>query len=113
LSVAATTDPARLRYVAGRVFEGALIAGAWVALVIVVGAAFGIHLIAGTKGNPSISVLRIMAIGVPATYVVSSWGYVLLSLRKYLQLVIANASALLLAILLSALLIPALHARGG
>jgi len=69
--------------------------------------------IAGTKGNPSIPVLRIMAIGVPATYLVSSWGYVLLSLRKYVQLVAANASALLLAMLLSALLIPALHARGG
>jgi len=113
LSVAASTDRARLGYVAGRVFEGALIAGAWVALIVVVGAEFGIHVIAGTKGNPSIPVLRIMAIGVPATYLVSSWGYVLLSLRKYVQLVAANASALLLAMLLSALLIPALHARGG
>jgi O-antigen/teichoic acid export membrane protein len=54
-----------------------------------------------------------MGIGVTATFLVSSWGFVLLSLRLYRQLVIANLGALLLAILLSVILIPTLHARGG
>jgi O-antigen/teichoic acid export membrane protein len=113
LAVAASSDRARLRYVAGRVFEGAVIAGGWVAIVIVIGASFGIDIIAGAKGHPSIGALRIMGIGVTATFLVSSWGFVLLSLRLYRQLVLANVGALALAITLSVILIPALHARGG
>ena len=113
LAVAASNDRERLRYVAGRVFEGAAIAGGWVAVVIIVGARFGIEIIAGPKGYPSIGVLRIMGIGVTATFVVASWSFVLLSLREYRQLVLANVGAFALAITLSLILIPALHARGG
>ncbi|HEY3866347.1 MAG TPA: oligosaccharide flippase family protein [Solirubrobacteraceae bacterium] len=113
LAVAAANDPTRLRYVAGRVFEGAMIAGGWVMIIIEIGAGFGIDIIAGAKGQPSIGVLRIMGLGVTATFLVSSWGFVLLSLRLYRQLVLANLGALALAILLSAILIPTLHARGG
>jgi O-antigen/teichoic acid export membrane protein len=113
LAVAASNDRARLRYVAGRTFEGATIAGGLVALVIIIGAEFGIRFIAGPKGQPAIVVLRTMGIGVTATFVVASCGFVLLSLRQYRQLVIANLSALALAIALSLVLIPALHARGG
>lgn len=113
LAVAAENDLARLRFIAGRVFEGAVIAGGWVAIIIVVGAHFGIEVIAGAKGQPSVGVLRIMGIGVTATFLVSSWGFVLLALRLYRHLVIANLGALLLALALSAILIPTLHARGG
>jgi O-antigen/teichoic acid export membrane protein len=113
LAVAASGDHPRLRFVAGRVFEGAAIAGGWMALVLILGASFGIDIIAGAKGHPSIAVLRIMGIGVLATYLVASWGFVLLSLRMFRQLAIANGSALLLAIVLSVILIPTLHARGG
>jgi O-antigen/teichoic acid export membrane protein len=113
LAVAANSDVRRLRYVAGRVFEGALIAGGWVALILIIGARFGIDVIAGAKGHSSIGVLRIMGIGVTGTYLVASWGFVLLSLRLYRQLLLANAGALLLALLLSGILIPTLHARGG
>jgi O-antigen/teichoic acid export membrane protein len=113
LAVAASNDRERLRFVAIRVFEGAVIAGGWVAVVLIVGANFGIGIVAGAKGHPSIDVLRIMGIGVTATFVVSSWGFVLLSMRQYRQLVAANVGALVLAIALSLVLIPALHARGG
>jgi O-antigen/teichoic acid export membrane protein len=113
LAVAASSDPERLRYVAGRVFEGAVILGGWVAVVIVIGASFGIEVIAGAKGHPAIAVLRIMGIGVTATFIVSSWGFVLMSMRQYRQLVAANLSALMVAIVLSVTLIPALHAKGG
>jgi O-antigen/teichoic acid export membrane protein len=113
LALAAANDRERLRFVAGRVFEGAVVAGGWVAVVLIVGAGFGIDIVAGAKGHPSVAVLRIMGIGVTATFVVSSWGFVLLSMRQYRQLVIANLSALVLAIALSEVLIPRLHARGG
>ncbi|HTA11926.1 MAG TPA: oligosaccharide flippase family protein [Solirubrobacteraceae bacterium] len=113
LALAAANDRERLRFVAGRVFEGAVVAGGWVAVVLIVGARFGIDIVAGAKGHPSIAVLRIMGVGVTATFIVSSWGFVLLSLRQYRQLVMANLGALVLAIALSLVLIPALHARGG
>jgi O-antigen/teichoic acid export membrane protein len=113
LAVAATSDRERLRYVARRVFEGAVIAGGWVAIMLIIGAGFGIHIIAGAQGQPSVAVLRIMGIGVTATYVVASWGFVLLSLREYRQLVFANVGALVLAVTLSAILIPAFEAEGG
>ena len=113
LAVAAERDPARLRFVAGRVFEGAAIAGGWVAIILILGARFGIEVIAGSGAQPSVAVLRLMGIGVTATFVVASWGFVLLSLRQFRQLVLANLGALLLALALSAILIPQLHARGG
>ena len=113
LSVAAASDHERLRYVSGRVFEGAVIAGGWIAIIIIIGAGFGIQIIAGDAGKPSVAVLRIMGIGVTATFVVASWGFVLLSLRHYRALVIANVSALALALALSLILIPMLHAKGG
>ncbi len=111
LAVAAS-DLQRLRYVAGRVFEGGVIAGGWFAIVIVLGAGFAIDVVAGAEGQPAIGVLRIMGIGVTATFLVSSWGFVLLSLRMHRALVLANASALALALALSVILIPILHARG-
>jgi O-antigen/teichoic acid export membrane protein len=113
LAIAAEENRERLRFVAGRVFEGAVIAGGWIALVLVLGARFGIDIVAGSSGHPAIGVLRIMAIGVTATYIVSSWGFVLLALREYRRLALANLGALALAIALSVILIPALDAQGG
>ncbi|HWY90139.1 MAG TPA: oligosaccharide flippase family protein, partial [Solirubrobacteraceae bacterium] len=88
LAIAAASDPERLRYVAGRVFEGGVIVGGWFAIVIVVGAGFAIHVVAGAEGQPAIGVLRILGIGVTATFLVSSWGFVLLSLRMHRALVL-------------------------
>lgn len=113
LSVAAASDRARLRFVSGRVFEGAVIAGGLIALGLIVGASFGIRFIAGAKGVGAIPVLRIMALGVTATFIVASWGFVLLSLKRYRALVVANAVALVFALALSGILIPLFDAQGG
>jgi len=112
LAIAAARDRARLRYVSERVFEGSVIAGGLFAIAIIFGARFGIAVVAGVKGYPSIGVLRIMGIGMTATFLVSSWGFVLLSLRLLRALVIANAGILAAAVTLSLILIPTLHARG-
>ncbi|MFZ2049617.1 MAG: oligosaccharide flippase family protein [Solirubrobacteraceae bacterium] len=112
LAVAAG-EPERLRYVARRVFEGATILGGLFAIAIVIGAPFAIEFLAGAKEHEAIGVLRIMGIGVTATFLVASWGFVLLALHRHRSLVLANAGALLLAIILSLTLIPSLHARGG
>jgi O-antigen/teichoic acid export membrane protein len=113
LAVAAARDLERLRYVTGRAFEGGVMAGGWFAIVIVLGARFAIDVVTpGNEGQPAIGVLRIMGIGVTATFLVASWGFVLLSLRMNRALVLANFCAFVLAISLSVVLIPILHARG-
>lgn len=109
----ATRDPARLRYVSRRVFEGAVILGGLFAIAIVIGASFGIEVLTGSPRSPAVGVLRIMGIGVTATFLVASWGFVLLAMRMHRALVIANAIALTLAIALSLVLIPIFQARGG
>ena len=113
LAHAAEHDRVRLRYVAGRVFEGALLAGGLFSLAIVVGAEFGIDVIAGREGAPAVEVLRVLGIGISATFLVACLGFVLLSLRRYRDLMWANGLALLLALALSAVLIPSAGAVGG
>ncbi len=113
LAHAAQHDRVRLRYVAGRVFEGALLAGGLISLAIIVGAPFAIDVIAGDDGRPAVGVLRILGVGVSATFLVACLGFVLLSLRRYRELMLVNGLALALALTLSAVLIPAEGATGG
>jgi O-antigen/teichoic acid export membrane protein len=57
-------------------------------------------------------VLQILAIGMPATFLLATWAFALLSLRLYRELIIASATAVTLALILSATLIPWLGADG-
>jgi O-antigen/teichoic acid export membrane protein len=95
-----------------RLFEAGLIVGGCVALLAVVGAPFAIRVVGGSKFDASIAVLQTLGIGIPATYLVATWSFALLSLRRYRALMACNAIALTTALLLSALLIPAYGARG-
>ena len=114
LAHAATNDPVRMRYVSGRVFQGALLGGGLLSLAIIVGARFGIDYLVGTaeNGDPAIPVLRLLGVGIVATFLVASLGFVLLSLRLYRELILCNAGALTLSIVLSVLLVPADGAYG-
>jgi len=112
LAHAAANDPQRLRYAVGRVTEAALIAGAWFGLSMVLGAQFAIDVVAGDDGQRAVTVLRILGVGVTATFVVAAWGFVLLSRRRYVALLRSNAIAFSLAVALSVVLIPWLGARG-
>jgi O-antigen/teichoic acid export membrane protein len=113
LARAARDDVDRLRYALQRLFEGGLILGGWIALGLVVGAPFAIEVLGGASFDPSIAVLRILAVGVPATFLVATWGFALLSLKRYRELIVVNAMIVALAIVLCPLLIPAYGARGG
>jgi O-antigen/teichoic acid export membrane protein len=113
LAHAALNDSERLRYTVGRTTQAALIVGGFFALIIVIGAKFGIQIIGGDKFAPSVSVLRILGIGTLATFLVATWSFVLLSLKRYRELLIVNAGALALAIALSLIFIPWLGANGG
>jgi O-antigen/teichoic acid export membrane protein len=113
LAHAATNDPERMRYVLGRTTETALLIGGLVAIVILIGARFGIKIVGGDEFAPSASALRILSAGVWATYLTAIWSFALLSLQRYRQMVIANGLSLLLAVALSVILIPAVGADGG
>jgi O-antigen/teichoic acid export membrane protein len=110
---AAARDPERLRYAVGRVTEAGMIVGGAFAVIMVLGARFGIDLVAGAEAHDSIPVLRFMSIGVTATFLVAAWGFVLLSRQRYRELLVVNAAAFALAILLAVTLIPAFGAQGG
>jgi O-antigen/teichoic acid export membrane protein len=113
LAYAARHDDERLRYVAARVFQGGLLAGGWFALVLILGAPFAIAVVGGATAHPAVSVLQILGIGIMPTFLVASGGFVLLALRRHRELVVANATALALAIGLSLALIPPFGAKGG
>lgn len=106
-------DTRRFEYASGRLFELALLAGTWMVICIEVGAPFAIHVLAGHKAEPAITVLRIQGLAVVATFVAVACGFPLLTLRRYRAVLIVNLIALLLSPLLTVALVPALGARGG
>ncbi|MGO9322593.1 MAG: hypothetical protein ACLQBY_17580 [Solirubrobacteraceae bacterium] len=112
LARAARDDEDRLRYSLQRLFEGALVLGGWLSLCLVMGAPFAVSVLGGHKFAPSVGVLRILGAGVPATFLVATYSFALLSLRLYRQLIVVNALIVLTAVLLSVVLIPAGGAHG-
>ncbi len=110
----AWNDPPRLRYALQRLVEGSLILGAWFALCLVVGAPLAVHILdlGSHSFDPSIHVLRILGSAIPATFILATFSYALLSLHLYRQLLVANGVVIVLAIVLSAALIPPLGAEG-
>jgi O-antigen/teichoic acid export membrane protein len=112
LARAARDDPMRLRYVLQRTFEVAVIVGVGFALVTFVGAGFTIHVVAGATFDPSIAVLRIDSIAMLASFLVATWGFALLSLRRHGALMAANGISLAVALAAAGALIPPYGARG-
>jgi O-antigen/teichoic acid export membrane protein len=112
LARAARDDADRLRYALGRMTETALIVGLWFALVTFAAAPFAIDVVGGADFDPSVSVLRLLAIGLPATFTVAMLAFAILSTRLYRELIIANGITLALALALSGVLIPLEGADG-
>jgi O-antigen/teichoic acid export membrane protein len=110
----AWNDHERLRYAIDRLLRGALILGGWFSLCLVIGAPFVIHVLSLGSGRfaPSVPVLRILAPAIPATFVLATLAFALLSLQLFRGLLIANGLIIGLAILLSWLLVPQLGAEG-
>jgi O-antigen/teichoic acid export membrane protein len=109
---AARDDRSRLRYALQRLFEVSTIAGVWVGLALVVGAEVAIEIVAGEGFDRSVEVLQIMGASMLATFLISTWGFALLSLRRHAALLLANGLALLLAVGLTFALVPAEGAPG-
>ncbi|MEA2155985.1 MAG: hypothetical protein QOE11_2125 [Solirubrobacteraceae bacterium] len=106
LSRAARDDAQRLRYALGRLFEVAIIAGVAVASATALGAPFAVNLIGGAAAKPSADVLALLGIAMIGSFLVATWSYALLTLRRHLQLLLANLSALVVSVVLTVTLAP-------
>jgi O-antigen/teichoic acid export membrane protein len=110
LARAARDDRDRLRYAQQRIFEVALILGAWFSLSVILGARFAVDVVAGASSHASIGMLQILGIGIPATFLIATWSFALLSVREYRGLLIANGIAILVQV---GVTLPLASAHGG
>jgi O-antigen/teichoic acid export membrane protein len=112
LARAAQHDADRLRYATDRLYQAALTVGGGFCVAIAVGAEFGLEVVGGSKLDPAIPTLRLLAFGVPFTFLVATWAFTLLSLHAVKGLLVANATAVVVALGLSVALIPGHGAQG-
>ncbi len=109
---AARDDHERLGYATSKVTDTSLIAGVYIALSLIVTAPLAIRVLGGPGYGPAAPVLQIQALALLAGFLATTWSQTLLSLRMHGAILRASGVALLLAIVLSAALVPALGARG-
>ena len=112
LARAARDDLHRLAYASQRVFDVAVIGGAAIVLVLEVGAPLIMQILTGESAEPAVSALRIQAPALLATFIAVACGFVLLSLRRHRDLLVANLAPLALSIGLTLALVPPLGADG-
>ncbi|HEX3510469.1 MAG TPA: flippase [Solirubrobacteraceae bacterium] len=105
-------DRDRFESATSRIFELALIAGAWLVVCLEIGAPFGIHVLAAHKADPAIGVLRIQVVALLANFVGVACGISLLTLRRYREVLVSNIGALVISAVLTLALAPPLGARG-
>lgn len=113
LARAARDDRERLSYALTRLSEAMLIVGCWVALCVVLGAEFLIQVVAGPDFDASVPVLRLQGPALLGTFLVATWGYGLLSLRRHREILLCNLGALMITAALSVVLIESHGAKGG
>ena len=109
---AARDDPERLGYSLSRVFEVSLIAGAWVALSLSIGAPLAIEIMGGAQFEPAAPVLALQAVGLGATFVGSVWAFGLLSLHEHRTILGLTLGVLVAGTAILVLLIELDGARG-
>lgn len=93
-------------------FETAAVLGVGIAMLAVVGTPVAVGVVAGPGYEPSVAVLRILAVAIALSFLVATWGLVLLALRRHTALLVANGIAFVAAAGSSIVLIPSAHARG-
>jgi O-antigen/teichoic acid export membrane protein len=85
----------------------------WFGLCLGVGAEVAIDVVAGPGFEPSIEVLQILGVALVGTFLLATWGYSLLSLRRHRAILVGNLLALIVAAGAGAPLIVSEGARGG
>ena len=112
LARAARDDEERLGYGLQRIFEVALIVGTGMALALAVGAPFAIQVVAGPGFEDSVPVLRLQAVALITTFLVATWFMVLLSLKRYRDVLVASLLAAIVSITGTLAMVPSLGAEG-
>lgn len=112
LARAARDDDTRLAYALDRLWQILLLLGAGIALCTAVGAELAIDVVAGEDFSASAPVLQIQALALFAAFLVAVWGFALLSLSLYRSILVANALALAISVLLTLTLAPTYGAEG-
>jgi O-antigen/teichoic acid export membrane protein len=113
LARAARDDHERLAYVLQRLVEVTLIVGVALGLVLLLGADFIVHVLAGGKGvEPTIVVLQIQSLAIVTQFVGASWQYGLLAMHRHRALLLISAVGLAVSVCLTLGLVPALEAKG-
>jgi O-antigen/teichoic acid export membrane protein len=112
LARAERDDDDRFDYAMKRILELALLLGVWMAVCTTAGAKIAIDVIGGAEFADSVDVLRIQGLTLAATGVSVAAGYGLLTLRRYRVMLIMNAVALVVTVILTLILVPAMGAEG-
>jgi O-antigen/teichoic acid export membrane protein len=112
LARAARDDTGRLRYGLQKLFEVSALLGVLVSMCVAIGAQFAIDVVAGPAFQDSVPVLRLQALSLVTAFLVATWSFALLSLKKFTALLIPNAAATVAAAVLTLVLVPGLQAQG-
>ena len=113
LARAARDNRERLSYALTRLSQAMLIVGAWAALCVVLGAEVLIDVVAGPDFGPSVEVLQLQGPAILGSFLVATWGYGLLALKRHRAILVCNLVALTTASVLSVWLIDGHGANGG
>ena len=105
-------DHDRFAAAAGRLFELAVIVGAWMVVCVEIGADAAVRIIGGADAAPAAPVLRIQGFALVATFVVVACGFPLLAERRYREVLLANVVGLVASLVLTLALVPVLDAEG-
>jgi O-antigen/teichoic acid export membrane protein len=112
LARAARDDAGRLAYALQRLWEIQVLLGVGIALCTAVGAELAIDVVAGEEFGPSVDVLRIQSLALLASFVLAVYGFALLSLSFYREILLANAAALVVSLGLLVALVPTYGSEG-
>jgi O-antigen/teichoic acid export membrane protein len=112
LARAAHTDPERLQYAVQRLVDIALIVGIWMALGTVFGADLAIAVVAGPEFEPAVEVLQIQGPALVASFLAVTGGLALVSIHRHVALLVGNLFGLVIAVVLTAGLVPEFGAEG-
>jgi O-antigen/teichoic acid export membrane protein len=112
LARTARDDSERFDYASRRLVETMMLAGCGLALALFLGAAFAIEVVGGSGFDHSVVVLRILAVALLGTFVISARGYALLSLDRLRAILVCSAIALTVVLACGVPLISAYGAKG-
>jgi O-antigen/teichoic acid export membrane protein len=101
---AARDDSQRFGYAVRRVIEVSAIAGGLVALATAFGARVALDVVAGAKFADAVPALRVQGVALGMTFLAAPLGFALLSLHRHRALIVVNAVAFAVSLLLTLVL---------